>query len=464
MDVLANPVPLVPDDWEDPWEMTAPEKARRAAWANEPEVALRREAEDPETTGPRLQQIADEVLNRWRFIRDDSVEKWILEAIMGNPNVPLDLVRQLVSGQYGTLSVMDWAFFNNPIAPLIIWEKPDFITRLDPRVQTRLLAQEKMPAALVQTLLLSPEVSVVEAARLHIAFAGKADTSDWQTGVRDCWKTFCARANEKMRNWHADLVDLGLAPSWAADPMPPLLQMPRKPDLEEWFAYRHTPGGDREKTLCQRIARNAASEFVAHALRPDALPADLNALIQETGLRNKMTGLAIMQHSAVTPDLIRDVVRINEAFFAQAAVCHRLTPPDVVAAFLRSDTPEIRRAARAHPNAPAEAAKVSITLVLRMAKAETLRPEGAFLEFVQTLHWGWRSIGMDEQVSSPDWTKRLTAVVLIPEEKIKTPTVVSYRDTRTYRDALLHLSHDGNRLVRAAAQTRLDDPEYGFVL
>ena len=446
--------------WDDPWETSAREKARRAAWENTPDGALRREAQNPDTTGPRLREIAEPVIKRKSYVGDNSVEQWVLEAVASHPNVPLGVAYQLLATRTDALVR---AFFANPIAPLVLLEKPDFITSFSPLMQPRLLAQEQMPAVFVQQLTRSPNEAVGEAARLHIAFAGEAGANEWQDAVRDYFRAFCARADPKMRQWHADLVELGLAPSWAADPLPPLLLAPRKAVLDEWYTFRHAPQSEREETLCRRIARSAEPPFVAHALRPDATPDDLLALVTQTGLQTKLTGLAVLRHSAATPDLIRTVLEMDAAYFSPAAACHPLMPAEVIAGFLHSPVPEIRRTARAHPNAPEGAVAASLRPVLKLANDKTHRPEGAFVSLIQALHRHGRGRFLDAQTNASEWTKRLEAVLMIPTSEIKTP-VTAFREGRTMRDALLHLSHDGNRIVRAAAKTRLANPDYLFVL
>ena len=74
---------------------------------------------------------------------------------------------------------------------------------------------------------------------------------------------------------------------------------------------------------------------------------------------------------------------------------------------------------------------------------------------------GWARYSVYDKGTLPDWTERLGVVFCLSLSEEPFPGVYLHWN-RSPLDLLHHLSHDGNRFVRWAAQTRLADPDFVF--
>ncbi len=469
-------------DTEPSWDLTLNQIEDHARWATGPEGDARREAELPETTGARLETIARQMyqtgsqyptlttpFNQYQhFIERREAAYWVLEAVFAHPNVPPTIVRDIFGTAFFS-NAMVRAFFSNPTAPFTLLELPDFLMGLSVHVQNRLLKQETMPPVMVRSLAAQPldakghKASTIDTAHLHIAVAGEADPENWENELRVYWQRFCDRATGRARRWHVDLAEQGLAPAWAARPLPPPEKLARHKVLEKWFASAHTPNSEETLALARRIAPYLELEFVAHHLRAEATEADLMNLLAVTQHEYGLVGRAILRHPSVSGNLIRRLVRADEGRFRHDAACLPQTPPDIIAEFLQSPVPEIRRAARAHPNAPGNAREQSLNATRKCMKAEQ---NIAGSEFISLL-WVLENQDQNEPevywADSESWTSRLEQILRVTTDNLDTQ----------FRSDILHrtpcalfrtLSHDGNRFVRAAARAKLADPNYQFVL
>ena len=86
----------------------------------------------------------------------------VMAALAQNPKTPVDILSDLI---------FDYtpAFCLNPIAPLVLLEKPHFLTRMNDAWQHKFLQCAEAPAPLVRSLLHAKTATVVSEARHHIS-------------------------------------------------------------------------------------------------------------------------------------------------------------------------------------------------------------------------------------------------------------------------------------------------------
>ena len=449
--------------WEDRWEFDTPKRKARAALIKK-EAALRnlhQEASDENTTGPRLQAIVEEARRR-RSYYENTAHEWIVQAAFANPNIPPRVVLDYLNAfhpapEYGPVLR---AFFSNPVVPLLPLEMPDFVSALKADAQIRVLREETLPVFMAQQLA-QGHGEIAEAAQMHVALAGETENEAWPSEVRAHFQTALLhvpkKTAKKMHLWHAELADLYLAPKRIAGPSPPILPPLKTARLiRDWFACDSE--SEAAKALLRRIAPHRKQAELAHALRAGATPADLKAalLVPRTD-RDKVTKV-VFYHPSVSGDLIRSIYHFDPPVWERSVVSHPLTPSDVLEILLGSSKVEIRRAARLHPNAPPNANEIATKETLARAKSAHAGKPSAFVYFVAKLHQEkWMpSDGMTH------WLQRLIAALFVTTKTLDA-SLWGHGETRTGRDLLHHLSHDGNRIVRAAARTKLENPAFVFV-
>ena len=128
------------------------------------------------------------------------------------------------------------------------------------------------------------------------------------------------------------------------------------------------------------------------------------------------------------------------------------------------DDAATRRSARRHSKAPANLREVSKKALLGMMKTLSNPYDPADFGALFELLGGLRGLlplsTLEFNVGHPLSFVRLTAALALPACSV--PLTGDDAHGLTTRDLLEHLSHDGNRLVRWAAQTRLADPDFVF--
>lgn len=450
---------------------TAWEEKTRARYKEGAEShRLRELAANPETPAYKLEAIGKKALRRFNSRSDITTDACliVLEAVAANPNTPPFLLPELI--EQSPFSCR--AFCRNPITPLLLLEKPDFVTVLTEQAQHALLREADAPLLFIQMLAngnAAQNEAVRQAARLHVAFAGEAKSPDeWEPPVREYWRNECAALpgdqwGDKTRQWHADLAEMGLVPPWAAGvpPVPELISLDSLPVLDEWFQFAHTPGSVQEEELLKRIGPDVEDfSVLARGLRRDATPADLQQLLCTSGRDTGLVHLAILHHPAVNADLVAQIAGVQGERYQQVIVRHPQTPASVLAHLLQSEAPHLRRLARKHKNAPPDAVEISRQVFLRPASQFSGWPS-PFASFAACLHGLYQPTNVPQKAQHHHWAERLGAVLLafptddpLPDDPEK----------RTGRDLLHHLTKDGSRIVRAAAKTRLADPAYRFSL
>ena len=168
----------------------------------------RRIAEDPNTTADVLAGL----------VRGDDYDAasflLLVEAIVANPNVPPAILEEFVGW---ALLLVAPALCRNPVTPLLEWEAPGFWQRLNFFVCCGLLGEADLPASAALALMQHADKKVQEAARFHVSQAAPLRTpADGCKALTKHWQHCCAAVAPKdeavVKNWHAELVEVGFAP------------------------------------------------------------------------------------------------------------------------------------------------------------------------------------------------------------------------------------------------------------
>ena len=335
-------------------------------------------AEDPDTTADVLAcllQAVEVAVQREGFTGFAIFYPLIADAVAVHPNLSPEIILK-----YWWLTVSS-AFCQNPIAPFLGLEVPDFWARLPARARFRLsaiLAEETLPSSIAQMLTHHSDIWLAQEAGLHISLAGEITTrAEGLTALTNYWREFCrapklynifqvmsetGMAKETRRDvaeWHAELVRFGLAPAWAA-PLEP-------------FQKRH-----------------------------------------------------ILRKSLSSPGFL----------LWHLLSRHTCSP-------------------QSHRSFVANCARRWVLAAVTDSRGEA----GEFAEFAAMLHNTLVPGVLQYCSSNRDWWERLNAAFRLPLSNVPFS-----RDkwNRSPLDLLHHLSHDGNRFVRWAAQTRLADPDFVF--
>ena len=439
----------------DAWTEKARPAAESAAWKKWGATVS-----NPDTTESELRRIAEAV-------KQNTSRLLVLEAIASHPNAPPDVLQTLIPLSRATCR----AFCQNPIAPLLLWETPGFVSGLNAHAQHVLLRDALAPPAMVSLMAESSAAqneAVQREARLHVAFAGEADTrAEWESNLRDYWQTECTEVVD-TNTWHGhiDLTEIGLAPSWAKGnpPFPePLPNLPFSDALETWFKFTPAPGSREEKALLLRLDDTVRPrKILAKGLQTGATIADLRTLLRACGKNSDGVRRAILRHASTDAALIRDMAKSDNESEYHFMVINKHTPPDVLARILQCGDPQLRRLARRHKNAPPAEQSLWISRrAFTQSPEKTGRFSAPFISFVGSLHAQGVGDDLPEKTERHLWTQRLEAALSAP---LTTDLLPRDKFHRTGLALLSHLAWDGNRIVRAVAKTRLDDPDYRFSL
>ena len=393
----------------------------------------------------------------------------VLEAIAAHPNAPPELLLEILE----TAPPAARAFCQNPITSLLLLELPYFPLKLSRDGRLALLREETAPPAFVSMIAGEPapefayEAAQAEtvrvAARLHVCFDSN-QTADWQTNVREYWQQECVRANQAEAEWYADLAEIGLAPSWTAlNAAAPTSKRTDYPFLNEWFRYAPptTANTLHEAALLQQIGPSVSDKrLLSRALGANGSANDLILLANVVPDKRGLVLQAIFQHPRTNADVLRALGARN--YLVEQLLLH----PEMDAGYLRElllnhSTPNVRRLARRHKNAPSEAVEISRRSYEDRARNgnETYYPP--FASFVTSLYFGnlYPRNALIKKVESLQWTERMEAVFIAAQNP---DALRGDYAGRTCADLLTHLSRDGNRLVRAAARAYLSDPHLVF--
>ena len=437
------------------------------------------EADDANTTAARLHTLiseANDETHKQGFRNEEmpSEARRLRDAVACHPNAPPVLLMSLVE-QHAR------AFCENPIAPFIIWEQPDFTDNLGFAEQLALLQQETDPLHLVQKRASGHEGDayldglVRDAARQHILFAGELGADDWEHALCGYWKADCADAEEVQRQWNIEVAEAGFVPSWAKGPEPvpepTLPPVANQHMVDNWFNRTTAPGSDEEMALLRQLGhrRRMNLRILARGLRKQASPADLRAILDVPGYRHDLIHATVLQHPAADASVVAKAAPINLPCFIPLAVRHEKTSADTLALLLQSHDPNVRRLVLRHSNAPPNAAELSLRVALMTGRegrdAAQLYPGGkrrpaAFADFVG--HFAVTGDGAFIAQNGADfrsWKRRLLTVFDISPERWDAP-LAGDSQNRTARELLSEMASDGNRFVRVAAREKLADPDY----
>ena len=288
-------------------------------------------------------------------------------------------------------------------------------------------------------------------------------TPEWVQEVRDYWRAECAATdNDETRHWYADMVEVGLAPAWAMGDGPPDLTMlpPQSfPLLDEWFRFDHAPDSPEEMALLQQIGRKGDDlSLLARGLRANATTEDLLELARTYGMWGGVAR-AIQRHPAVDRAVLQELSS-PAGYYAQHFLLEQpRLPTRLLVRLLCSDNADVRRQARRHPDTPADAREITRRALLRPLREQGSGGPPYFGFFIACLHTAPEQNDYLLQYTNRDWTARLGVALLTDEESMPTPDApAGHLGTPILR----LLAADENPLVRAAAQTRLDDPGFVF--
>lgn len=422
--------------------MSLPPAAKRYSTSEAEHAAhLRALARDPATAPGRLRELATSARR--------NKQRRVLAALAANPSTPPDTLIDLVP-------LAPAAFCRNPKAPLLAQKMPDFVDKLFPAGLGLLLRSPRAPVSLVALVAASARYpTFAEAARLHVSLAGEADDDAWAGEVFAYWRTYLESVAENdldARHAVRELVERGLVPAasvavvemarpdpWQSGDGYPARLRGADPSLLRVFEQARTtpqprPPADFKNArlgwlrslFAQQERRFAVWGTVLNpALAPDAMQ-------QFAASWGPDTVVALAGNPAVPPDLLRQLAKHPNAAVRRAALRHA-----------RSVTPELRDECRRWlcKNALAETSSLS----LRNAPPAPLARFAALLGAPETLRRPLlRSFG-----ASPMWQNRLAAALAVGSRP-------NGRPPKPKHVALLRLlARDGNRLVRAAARSRL---------
>ena len=382
-------------------------------------------AQDSNTTADVLERFIDDIYNAYGD--NDRVAKvqicLLAEEVAAHPNIPPNRLRLLLNLPAPFAYFCPRGFCRNPIAAHLFTETPDFwetLVRLERTSGEAVVREASLPAVVAAELTKSKEPDVSDAARLHRSLAGEIATkAEGIAAITSFWKEFCRTqsrltSGESERSvgqvWHAEMVEIALAPPWALGETMPI--SPRLP-----------PSSGAYREWRQGIGRRSIRERLLLASSPKTSSEVLVSLAKESG-------------DAVSP-------------YVRRLVCRHLNAPlDIVT--------------HARHGFVATAAKL-LTRFYYFQDAtlndKHLFNRTDFVKFVANLHRSLNLSTLYDMGQSAVTMERLSATLAMPLGTSPFP------DDPWNRSPLLllqHLSHDGNRLVRWAAQTRLADPAFAF--
>ena len=451
--------PLLPE--QSAWE--AKLRAKQVQ-AETPEArAWRGIAEATDTTAQTLLDLWDTVTGLWVHDKSSGVIILVCEAIAAHPNAPPELLVDLPP-------VCARAFCLNPIAPLILLEMPTFAQRLLFDFCTALLREDAAPPALITTFAQSRNQELpTHEAKYHIAFAGAVESqTEWETALDRYWKDYCAGfvpprhdADRNEAHWHCDLAELHLAPQWLQKP-PYFLaaDISPSPDATQWLCFSHAPGSPEEAALWKKIAPafRQRPRFIESA-RQNATANDLVRLLSAPGGGNGVLHEVIASHPAARDYVLRALLRQKPSKTVRGLIAQNPHAPTAVLTVLAQDNdPLIRRVARQNPSAPPNLSDTSRQAALH-PKHRAKMSISPLVNFAATLHNTATPTELAKNGQEENFELRLAAALGLPNKPVP---IDDDPANRTCADLLAHLARDGNRFVRWAAQTRLDNSDFVF--
>ena len=385
-------------------------------------------AEDLNTTEDVLERFIDDILDAYNA--NDSVAKLrvclLAEAVAAHPNTPPNLLRYLLNLPAPWALFCPRGFCRNPIATQLFAETPDFwetLVRMEETSGEAVLREASLPASVAAELGKSRDPAVSEAAFHHLSLAGEiADKAEGIHALSAFWKKFCLTQSclsfgEGGRScgqaWHAEMVELGFAPSWAMGETMPL--SPKRPPPAK--AYRSWRTGIEKRTIRERFLL---------VISPETSSEILIALARESS-------------DTASP-------------YVRRLICRHLNAPLDIATHAR------------HGFVATATKKLVLLTRFHYFRDETLNDTHAFnrtdfVEFVANLHRSLNLSTLYDMGQSAVTMERLSAALEMP------PSTEPFPDDSWNRSPLLllrHLACDGNRFVRWVAQTRLADPAFVF--
>ncbi len=466
---------------QTPWE--AKERAGLIALETPEWREKRAVAEDPNTPGETLARFVDDAFSfahQAKYaqnsgdtaLRDKPV--WmLLNAAALHPNTPLQTLSRLLEAP----PPISTAVCQNPVLPFVLLEQPNFLADLSAKAQNYLLKNADAPLLFVR--LLAGEGKIARgrfewlAARLHVSLSSEYLTpKETRVSITIYWRGVCAGyikgdysdLEGDDRDAHSDLVEVGLAPLWAAGitPRESAFALPFIDPLAAWFGWTPAPDSRDERAFLRRIDPQLRNwQCLTRALRLSATPDDLRDLLRDPAYNTRdvsdIMKRAVMAHPSVTGDLLKEIVEKALKYEPEMAV-HPKSPPDLIARLLQSKRASVRRLARKHPNAPADALHISRATALHLARQWNPAPP-PFVSFVGAMQGPPDPGDLIRQVENAPWTTRIEAALLAGATDAP---LLGDPYERTGLDLLHYLSHDGSRLVRSIAQIRLADPDWRF--
>lgn len=412
-----------------------PQRVRLSALLDDSESRRRSErldeAKRPDTPAGRLRRILEEEMQQGWHCSEN-----VLRAVAANANTPPDILK-------GLMARYPDAVCANPALPLLLLESPDFLTGLSRPALRHLMRLPQAPPLLIGAIgegigVWGDLEELSDEAALHVGVSGELLPGEWPGALSAYWRGHAARASGDARQWYAELVEFGLAPVWAsgaADVPPPAVD--EDPPVEAPPDLRDLPA-------------------LVDACSPDTPPRLLTQLSRQ---RNWYVRLAVAAHPR-TPDealsYLLDTSRGGAGLLHQRIARHPNASPTLISRLARSERASVRRLARRHPNAPRDVDRLCREAILREPE---MLPWPPLCRFVAQMRG---ALPVDERVwrepaARADWRDCLAAALRARPD-------AAGQDGREARRLLERLSHDGNRLVRAAAKARLADPAIPFEL
>ncbi len=390
------------------------------------------EAQDAQTPSGRLTVLYQDACTRVNKVphnlMDGAVrrEQELLDALVRNPNASPDLLIQLLTWNVSIKTVLE-----NPVLPFLLLEDPDWLRKLNMNQRQYLLSyadiplpfvqymaggtldkpMKKLPAKtpehLVQRLIYANQKNIADEARHHILLAGELSETVWKDALRAYVRAYCAKP-------------------WS---------------LQENSAARAAEIEQERQLLLDYVELELLPSWGASAYQHDEpfLPHCEELSDEERTVRNVRT----------SPQKLGQLYKKNEAYHVALAQNTR-TPRPVLTLLAQSHDPLVRRLIRRNPSTKAFAVKETRYGAVTNAGqfAGTDAPvESPIARIVRAVNGTPPYAPNFQRTSPPSWWQDRLAFALCPSMK-------------SAQEQSATFVNDGNQFVRAAARTRIADPDF----
>lgn len=390
----------------------------------------------------------------------------VAKALASNPNTPPQMLAKL-------LPRYPEQVLTNPVFPLLALENPLFLDTVERKTLVPLLQRRELPETVVRALTLHHDKNVAQAARLHIAL-GEAQAG-WEAEALSLILTL------KNSPWdRQQLLSRNLIPSWLWDALPRSRKTLPKPEPcppKPLLIPDFTPLTDEERA---NLPRNENKRW---RLATSSNRIEVLKIVAQQG------EVGVAGNPLATTEILTLLV---ESVLGDEVVYGLLSHPNCPLSYLeRWVTANVQTASAVidNPGAPLALQQQALPLAL-YAGSSTRLPTEALLKRWQQLPPGVRIGFHPTLLARPDcplddWLEimeqeclqkngpltrftcwlNFTAPSRLDQAARASTWFIRFAiglNSATPRELLTMLRQDANRYVRAAAQSRLDDPRWRF--